>query len=168
MENEEPETGRQASRREEIQEIIDKRVEHLIRQSENPETGSPDASLGAGTNDLAVVEDRAGAADAHVAADLDAGEPHAAENSGQLVLVRIKDDGSLDAVDLQTNSLQTHSFSFPYGKLLKEHTDTHSTPIIISFALRRNIQTAFFWSEKTKNCCEVDTVLYLTKHKKRP
>lgn len=49
MENEEPETGRQASRREEIQEIIDKRVEHLIRQSENPETGSPDASLGAGT-----------------------------------------------------------------------------------------------------------------------
>ena len=65
------------------------------------ELGDPLHLLGAGADHLAVQDDRAGAAYARAASDLDAREAHAAKDVRQRVVLGIAEDEPLNAVDIE-------------------------------------------------------------------
>jgi hypothetical protein len=76
------------------------------------ELGDPFHLLGAGPDDLAVQDDRAGAADAGAAADFDAGEAHTPQDFSQCVVLGIAGDEPVDAVDIEAEPFQLHVQAF--------------------------------------------------------
>ena len=81
------------------------------------ELGHPLHLLGARADHFAVQDHRAGPADPRAAPDLHSGEAHAAEDLGQRVLLGVAHDESLDAVDLEAKSRESHSlFSLWWGE----------------------------------------------------
>jgi hypothetical protein len=64
--------------------------------------------FGAGADELTVQDDRAGAADADAAADLDAGQADPAENIRQTVLFRVHHGETVHTVDEESDAIEFH------------------------------------------------------------